>query len=166
MIGARHSPVFVRLARGVRSARSVGIAALASGAIVLTGCSSAIEVTAPPAADSPACDAAAAHWPSEVAGQEPTATDPTHSAVRAWGDPAIVVRCGVSALGPTEDPCVVVDDIDWVAEELDDGTRLTTFGRDPALEVLVPDAYDPAALLLPAFTDAAGALPRNERACT
>jgi hypothetical protein len=43
--------------------------------------------------------------------------------------------------------------------------RFTTFGREPAIEVLVPHAYKPEPLLLPAFGPAAKALPTNGRTC-
>lgn len=134
--------------------------------LVLTGCSSAVEVGVPGEGESAACAAAATHWPETFAGQEGVETDPTDPAVRAWGDPAIVARCGVPALPPTTEQCIAVDGVDWVAEELDDGTRLTTFGRDPAIEVLVPRDYDPAPLHLPRLSAAARALPTNDRACS
>lgn len=155
-----------------RSARRAGapFAPVVVGAVVimlvLSGCSSAVDVRLPGAAGSAACGAAGAQWPVEVGGLATVETDPSDPAVHAWGEPAVVARCGVPALGPTTDDCVVVDGVDWVAEDLDDGTRLTTFGRDPAIEVLVPDAHGPAPLLLPAFAEAAAELPRNDLACT
>ena len=58
-----------------------------------------------------------------------------------------------------------MDEIGWVAEELGDGTRLTTYGHDPAIEVIVPDEHGPGPLLLPAFSDAVEELPTNGREC-
>ena len=86
-------------------------------------------------------------------------------AVVAWGDPPVIARCGLGALGPTTEQCLDVDGVDWVVREASDGAVFTTFGRDPAIEVLVPDAYAPEPLLLPAFGDAARALPGNGRTC-
>ena len=43
--------------------------------------------------------------------------------MRAWGDPAIVARCGVPAMPPTEEQCVVVDDIGWVDADDPAGPR-------------------------------------------
>ncbi len=134
--------------------------------LLLSGCSSAVEVAIPPEADHEACVAASERWPDEVKGQSGGETDPSDPAVATWGEPPIVARCGMPPLGPTEDECVVVDGIDWVAEDLDDGTRLTTFGRDPAIEVIVPQEHDPAPLILPAFSDAATQLPRTDYACS
>lgn len=104
-------------------------------------------------------------WPVNVAKQARVETDPTDASTAAWGDPAIIARCGVTALEPTPDPCVTVDGIDWVVTELTDGAALATFGRTPAIEVLVPDAYGPAALLAPNFTAAAELLPTNDLRC-
>ena len=58
-----------------------------------------------------------------------------------------------------------VSGIDWVAHQLTDGVRFTTYGRSPAIEVLVPSAYKPEPLLLPAFGAAAAAIPQGERHC-
>ena len=111
----------------------------------------------------PACDAIG--WPLTVAGQDMTATSPLSSRAAAWGDPAVIASCGWPALGPTDKECLDVDGVYWVVEPLSDGVKFTTFGRDPAVEVLVPDAYEPEPLLLPAFGPAAKALPTNGRSC-
>ena len=117
-----------------------------------------------------ACESPMSRMPPTVGGEpagEATVaegTDPRD--VRRWGDPAIIATCGWPALGPTPDQCLDVDGVDWVVQELSDGVRFTTFGRDPAIEVLVPDTYAPAPLLLPAFGAAARALPSNDRSCS
>lgn len=134
--------------------------------LLLGACSGAVEVGVPQHADGAACTAAAKHWPDELGDLEPRETDPSSPAVRAWGDPAVVARCGQPPVAPTEDACVVVDDIGWVAEELDGGTRLTSFGHDPAIEVIVPEEQGPGPLLLPAFADAVEQLPTNGLECT
>ena len=79
------------------------------------------------------------------------AISPTSPAAAAWGDPAIIARCGFAALSPTTLDCIQVNGIDWVVEPLDDGVAFTTYGRDPALEVLVPKAYAPEPMVLPDF---------------
>ena len=92
-------------------------------------------------------------------------TTPDSRSVAAWGDPAVVARCGVAAPGPTDVECVEVDGVGWIPESLSDGIRFTTFGTEPAIEVLVPAAYPPEPLLLPTFGTAAKALPRNGLVC-
>lgn len=130
----------------------------------LLACSS-IEVAVPAGAGSAACRAAAAHWPKTAGGSPLQKTSSSSPAVRAWGDPPIIARCGLPAIGPTTDPCLDVSGIDWVAHQLSDGVRFTTYGRSPAIEILVPSAYQPEPLLLPAFDPAASALPQNQRHC-
>ncbi|MGG5258499.1 DUF3515 family protein [Phycicoccus avicenniae] len=130
---------------------------------MLSGCSSAVEVSVPDGAGAAACRAAS--WPGTVSGHERRDTSPADPAVAAWGDPAVVARCGVAALGPTDTECVEVDGVGWIPAPLSDGTRFTSFGTDPAVEVLVPADYDPAPLLLPAFGAVAKTLPRNGLEC-
>lgn len=128
---------------------------------MLAGCSSSVQVAVPPTAS--ACHAP--EWPSTVGGRGRVGTSPSSAQVAAWGDPAVIARCGVAALGPTTDPCIDVNGVDWVAVQLSDGARFTTFGTTPAVEVLIPDAYRPEPLLLPAFTQVARALPHNGLSC-
>ncbi len=119
----------------------------------------------PEGGSSPVCASAAILWPGDVSGLERRDTSPSSAAVAAWGDPAIVARCGVAPPGPTETECLEVDGIGWIPSPLSDGTRFTTFGTEPAIEVLVPADYAPEGLLLPAFTEAARTLPPNGLAC-
>nr|WP_257911171.1 hypothetical protein [Janibacter limosus] len=44
--------------------------------LLLAGCGGSVEVGIPPAADSPACTAAAERWPTDVSGLEPRETTP------------------------------------------------------------------------------------------
>ncbi len=149
----------------ILSRRVLTAALVAPFALVLTACGG-VEVALPEQADDPACREVAKHWPEAVSDAEVVETDPADPAVQAWGDPAIIARCGMPALGPTTKQCIRVEGVDWVADELSDGVRLTTYGRDPALEVIVPTSYGPGPLLMPAFTDAAKELPTNGRTCS
>ncbi|MFX4291417.1 DUF3515 domain-containing protein [Streptomyces bohaiensis] len=70
----------------------------------------------------------------------------------AWGDPAIVLRCGVErpalltpgseSYRPTAD-AVMVNDVSWLVEERDGGHRFTTTERTLFVEVEVPTTYAP-----------------------
>ncbi|GGM79720.1 hypothetical protein GCM10009721_00220 [Terrabacter tumescens] len=130
---------------------------------MLSACSRAPEVALAPQASAPVCTSAP--WPSEVSGHARVATQPDDSSVAAWGDPAIIARCGLDPLGPTTQDCVTVDGVDWVVRPLSDGSAATTYGRDPAIEVLAPGSYGAVPLLLPAFTAVARTLPENGRHC-
>lgn len=116
-----------------------------------------------PSAASPACARAAASWPTTVAQQKVRPTSVKSDTVRAWGDPAIIARCGVASPGPTTDECFTVDGIDWVGKTLSDGYRFVTYGRSPAIEVLIPKKYQGWGVA--AFTAAAKAIPQGLRHC-
>jgi Protein of unknown function (DUF3515) len=135
------------------------------GAGAASSCGSAVEVRPP--AHAAACEPATGKWPTTVARQARAEVDVDGDQrdAAAWGDPAVIATCGWPAVGPTDDECLDIDGVYWVVERLTDGVRFTTFGRDPAIEVLVPEAYAPEPLLLPAFRDAARALPENGRRC-
>jgi hypothetical protein len=65
----------------------------------------------------------------------------------AWGDPPIILRCGVekpTALKP-DSQCHEVNDVGWLAEEQPDGWLFTTIGRKYYVSLEVPSDYDPAA---------------------
>jgi hypothetical protein len=131
---------------------------------VVSACSSAVEVSPAPFAQSPACRSVS--WPDTVSGAARVATTSDSPSVAAWGGPAIIARCGLPPLGPTTEECVTVNGVDWVVRPLSDGSAATTYGTDPAIEVLVPKAYGAAPLQLPAFATTARELPTNGRHCS
>jgi hypothetical protein len=125
-----------------------------------------VEVTVPDGGADPACAGMADRLPSLLLHQRRTATSASSPAVAAWGDPAIIWRCGVTPPGPTTKDCITVDGIDWVVDPLDDGTGFVTYGRDPAVQVLVPDAYAPETFALTGLSTAVGTVPQNEHRCS
>ncbi|MDN5791385.1 MAG: DUF3515 domain-containing protein [Micrococcales bacterium] len=114
-------------------------------------------------ADSPVCATAA--WPPRIDDLSRVSTAPQSPAVAAWGSPPIIARCGLPSPAPTTDDCVTVNGVDWVIRSLSDGSSATTYGRDPAIEVLVPVDYGAVPMLLPLFADVAKALPTTGRHC-
>lgn len=130
---------------------------------MLSACSRAPEVALAPQSSAPVCTSAP--WPGEVSGHARVTTQPDDRSVAAWGDPAIIARCGMDPLAPTTQDCVTVDGVDWVVRPLSDGSAATTYGRDPAIQVLAPAAYGAVPLLLPAFTAVARTLPETGRRC-
>ncbi|GAA1904623.1 DUF3515 domain-containing protein [Arthrobacter gandavensis] len=104
-------------------------------AAVLTGCTPAADVEAAPDAANPDCAAVMVAMPENLAGADQRET--TSQATSAWGSPAeIIVRCGVPVPGPTTDACATVNGVDWVLREEGSLWTATTYGRDPAVEVL------------------------------
>lgn len=146
-----------------RRRRTWGI--LACGVLLSAQGCAAVEVAPAPGADSQGCIDVATSWPTAIDGHEEVTTRPDGPGVAAWGDPAIIARCGVAPPGPTTLECIAVDSVDWIVQPLSDGMAFTTFGRDPAMEVIVPSDYAPEPLMLGSFTAAANALPRTSLRC-
>jgi hypothetical protein len=133
----------------------------------MAACSAAaVAVTLPEGAADPACAALAETWPHDVSGRQPRPLTVDSPAARAWGDPPIVAICGYPPPGPSTLECLAVDGVDWLIQRRSDGVQFTTYGRAPALDVLIPAAYAPEPLLLPAFGPAARALPQTGSHCS
>ncbi len=107
-----------------------------------------IAVPAPPPADiARACAALHDALPGELDGQGRRRVTTDSPLVAAWGDPPIVLRCGVpvpAAYQPTGQ-VITVNGVDWFPEQLTRGYVFTTVGRVANVEVTVPDAYAPEA---------------------
>ena len=134
-------------------ARPRPAAAVATAAVVLAtaGCAAPVTVPVAPDAADPVCAEVVLALPDEVAGLERRTTSSQGTA--AWGptDAPLVLRCGVEPPPPSQEQCVEVDDgttsVDWLAVPASEGApwTFTTYGRDPAVEVLVPAEVEGAA---------------------
>lgn len=130
------------------------------------GCSEDVHATVPAGGDDPACRRLASALPDNLLKQHRRDTDPSSPALAAWGDPAIILRCGVTPPGPTTAQCISVDGVDWVARPVDEGYDFTTYGRLPAVQVLVPKHYTPETFALTGLAHAVGAIPQGEHRCS
>ncbi len=118
------------------------------------------------AAGKEACPAFLDHVPDRVADRQRRRTSGSTMAA-AWGDPPIVLRCGV---GTPEgfgrfSSCQRANGIDWFVpqEAIDDQSAdvvMTTIGRSPAIEVVVPGEYRPP---VPAMVDLTPTLKKYTR---
>ncbi|MCR6647959.1 MAG: DUF3515 domain-containing protein [Cellulomonas sp.] len=144
----------------------------------LAGCSSVVATSPGPFATDPVCAQVVLATPEELA-DGLTRQDTNAQSTTAWSDgsAAVVLRCGVTPLEPTTDRCQSVEaadgtSVDWVIvasepdhEDSSDWT-FTTYGRVPAVEVLVPAEI--ARTHPTSFLDrlgAAVALTERERGC-
>lgn len=93
------------------------------------------------------CDVLMPALPDRIDQAEQRTTEPSGSAAAAWGDPAIVLRCGIEppATLTSSSPCTVLDGVGWFAEKAERGYVFTTIGREALVEVTVPSAYAPEA---------------------
>ncbi|WP_077058621.1 DUF3515 domain-containing protein [Streptomyces sp. MP131-18] len=126
--------------------------------LIATACTSAdqgprIEPPTPVGEAADACRALTADLPERVDGAERGEPDRESPFTAVWGDPAIVLRCGVDepqVLTPgseTYDPVgaefVGVNEVSWLLEEESGGARFTTVEREVFVEMTVPDSYAP-----------------------
>jgi len=131
----------------------------------LAGCSPVVSMT--PAADfanDPGCAAAIVRMPDTLGDYALRNTDAQSTA--AWGEPTVaLLYCGVPVPQASDLPCVPVDGIFWLREEVDAGLAFTTYGRDPAVRVVVDnDALNPG-IALGDLSNAVSYLPTNGREC-
>ncbi|MET0843017.1 MAG: DUF3515 family protein [Mycetocola sp.] len=112
---------------------------IAVATTLLTGCAQAVPLSAADDANNPACADVIVRLPEVVA--EKPQRETAAQATGAWGDPAaVILHCGVAVPGPTTDACISLNGVDWIADEseaADDTYRYTTYGRDPAIEVVI-----------------------------
>jgi hypothetical protein len=119
--------------------------------VTVAACAPGVSVKEAPHGALPICASVVLALPDRLGGLPRLET--TSQASAAWGTAAaaVVLRCGVEVPGPTTVHCVTVatpdgPSVDWLA--LPDGPdaqgatawTFTTYGRDPAVEVHVPQA--------------------------
>jgi hypothetical protein len=80
----------------------------------------------------------------------------------AWGNPtSVILHCGVPVPAPTSAlPCITVDGIDWLRDDSDAPSYVfTTYGRDPAVSVVIDNDIVPGNVAINAVTRAVSTLP-------
>lgn len=119
-----------------RSRRLAVLAGAVALAAMLTGCSTTVHLEPAADANNPACANVSVLLPDAVGDLDRLWTDA--QATGAWGDPTVVLRCGVEPPAPSALVCTTLGGVDWlVLEQEDERQRLVTYGRDPAIEVSI-----------------------------
>ncbi|MGW0227528.1 DUF3515 domain-containing protein [Actinopolymorpha singaporensis] len=128
--------------------RLPAVAALGLLAVFVVGCGEPtvrVEQPHPTGAAASACRALTAALPTKVLGESARVVQPSSPNTAAWGDPPILLRCGVprpaKLLASSE--CLVIDGVGWFSERATRGYIFTTVGRDAYVEMSVPSAYQP-----------------------
>ncbi len=125
--------------------RAVGVC-VASLAL-LAGCGGPVELADPdlPDAEARACADLIAALPTRLADQDEVDTEPADAPGAAWGDPPLVLECGVEV--PTTftetSSCLQVNEVGWFIDpeqENDPGTEavFTAVGYRPVVRLVVP----------------------------
>lgn len=139
----------------LRPARFFALAALSLA--LLTACTPVIPLDAAPDAANPDCAEIIVRLPEAIDDQPKRETNA--QATGAWGSPAaILLRCGVEVPGPSALPCFTVKGVDWLRDSSEAPNYIfTTFGRDPAVEVII-DSELASSSALTALGNAVGTL--------
>lgn len=138
-----------------------GLAAVAL--LTLSACSNAVEVDSPDLnrADRTSCDHLLEELPDELDGLERIDVTPDGAPALAWGDPAVVVTCGVTMPEDFDEmsPCEEINGVGWFVRpeeyaDNDSALDMTSIGFYPAVRLLVPAEQRPPAGFLVAVSDA------------
>ena len=155
----------------MNSRRTLAALAAAALAAVLAGCSPVVSmIPAAEFANDPGCAAATVRMPDAISSYELRQTDA--QATAAWGNPTVVLLyCGVPVPEVSDLPCVDIGDVFWLREEVPAGLAFTTYGRDPAIRVVVDVPEDVAeapvapGVVLDALANAVSYTPETGREC-
>ncbi|WP_165368080.1 DUF3515 domain-containing protein [Phytoactinopolyspora endophytica] len=123
------------------------------GALLLTGCgfgAVSVEPFEPEPGSSDSCTSLLDDLPETIGDAVRRDVDPDSVPAAAWGQPPIVLRCGVDlpAAYQLDAQLLDIDGVGWFAEEADGGTFFTATDRETMVEVAVPDDYAPEGLIL------------------
>lgn len=132
---------------------TAGVATIAA-IVTLSGCTGVLVVDAAENAADPDCALPILLMPDQIGDLSQRTT--SSQGTTAWGEPAsVIVRCGVPEPAPTTDPCVNVDGVDWVQVRAEDDTwQFVSYGRSPAVEVLVTPSVVSGATALASVSSA------------
>ena len=108
--------------------------------LALAGCTAAPAVRVdPPGGPGTGCAALARALPDGLDGRDRRDVAPASRRTAAWGDPAVVLRCGVARPpGLTGSEVVEVERVAWVLAESGQAYVFTTTGPTTYVELRVP----------------------------
>ena len=125
----------------------------------LTGCAATVNLEPAENSNDPACAEVSVRYPDEIGGLEQRYTNA--QATTAYGEPAaILVRCGLEPVFASALPCVSAGDVDWLVDDsAAPNFRFISFGRTPAVEVVVDSENASGITSLESLSQAVSKLP-------
>jgi hypothetical protein len=143
-----------------RTRRTLACAALAA-TLALAGCSTTVSLNPADDANNAHCADVMVRLPGTISTADRVWTDAQSTA--SWGTPsAVILACGVAVPGPTTLKCVSFHGVDWIiAPDKNDTYRVTTFGRTPAVQLLIDTKKIDSNAVLNAVSLAATTLPKT-----
>jgi hypothetical protein len=155
----------------------VGAVACAAGVFLLAGgCGAAgnVPIDSPELSggDAAACRDLVQALPDSVSDQQRRSVDPDDAFGAAWGDPAIVLRCGVPKPEGFDEfaTCQEANGVGWFVpeEQIEDQQAdvvMTTIGFEQNVEVTVPATYRPPAAAMVDLAEAIKSTIRQVSPC-
>ena len=134
--------------------------------LVLAGCTPIVALQPTDDANNPGCADVIVRLPDTVGKLEIRQTDAQSTA--AWGDPdSVLMFCGVPVPAASELPCIDKG-IFWLRDDSDDAVwKFTTFGRDPAITLIVDrDIASGPGVVLEDLENAVSFTPENGLTCS
>ncbi|MBT1607518.1 MULTISPECIES: DUF3515 family protein [Curtobacterium] len=130
----------------------------------LTGCTNAVSMSAAPSANAAACAAVQVRLPATVDSKFDL-RNTNAQATAAWGDPEVAIyHCGVAVPTVSDLPCFSQGGVDWIRDDRGDQVVFTTFGRSPAVQVVV-DSTKTTSTVVQELSDAVSSLPKDGHEC-
>ena len=130
----------------------------------LTGCTNAVSMSAAPSADAAACAAVQVRLPATVDSKFDL-RNTNAQATAAWGEPEVAIyHCGVAVPTVSDLPCFSQGGVDWIRDDRGDQVVFTTFGRSPAVQVVV-DSTKTTSTVVQELSDAVSSLPKDGHEC-
>ena len=142
----------------------VAVLAAAALGLGLTGCTNAVAMQPAPSANVAACATAQVRLPDTVT-PSLALRNTTAQATAAWGSPAAVLyHCGVPVPTVSDLPCFAKGAVDWIRDDRGGQVVYTTFGRSPAVQVVI-DTTKATDSVLQDIGSAVETLPRDGHRC-
>ncbi|MGN8050836.1 DUF3515 family protein [Curtobacterium sp. 22159] len=148
-----------------RPSRKIAIVGvLVTLAAGLTGCTNAVAMAPAPSANAAACAAAQVRLP-ETVDTKFALRNTNAQSTAAWGDPEVALyHCGVAVPTVSDLPCFSLSGVDWIRDDRGDRIVYTTFGRSPAVQVVI-DSTKTTNQVVQDVTDAVSTLPKDGHEC-
>jgi hypothetical protein len=150
--------------RAPRRARTAALLLVPALGLTLAACTPTVALHAADDAENALCAEVVVRLPEQVQDLAERYTDAQGTG--AWGtegeSSGVLLRCGVPVPDPTSELlCVTVGAVDWLADPQDDTdvTVFTTYGRDPAVEVVVDATQANGQAALEAVGSAVASIP-------
>ncbi len=126
---------------------------------LLTGCAATVNIEPAEDANNPACAEISVRYPDQIGELSQRWTNA--QATTAYGDPAaILVRCGLEPVFVSTLPCVSASNVDWLVDDSQaPNFRFISFGRTPAVEVIVDSERASGVSALEGLAQAVSKLP-------